>query len=312
MSTELQPQDDAGVVAEPATNSAPAPSIPAYIARCDRGPVTREWLQRDLAALGLRDGMLLMLHCGLSALGYVPGEEAAVIGAVRACISEAGTLLMPAFSSGNTDPANWSNPPVPEAWWDTVRAELAPFDPATSRTRQMGRVAEYFRSLPGILRSEHPCSSWAALGPLAAEITAGHELDMTMGEGSPLARCYERDAWVLSLGTLRTTILHLAEYRADWPGKLTVGTQSAMLRDGKRVLVSYDDLDSFDEDFETIRQEYMQTHPDKDWSVGPVGYGEARLFRVKPLVDFAAQWIAKNRDWSEHSGQVDSDKACNL
>ncbi len=284
--------------------------IPAYIARCDRGPVTRAWLADDLRALGLRPGMLLMLHCGLSALGYVPGEEAAVIAAVQDCIGEAGTLLMPAFTSGNTDPANWCNPPVPEDWWETVRAELAPFDPLTSRTRQMGRVAEYFRSLPGIVRSEHPCSSWAALGPQAEEISAGHELDMTMGEGSPLARCYERDAWVLSLGTQRTTILHLAEYRADWPGKLVVGTQSAMLRDGQRVLVSYDDLDSFDEDFETIRQEFMAAHPrqaasaatgaEPDWSVGPAGYGEARLFRVRPLVDFAAEWISANRDWSNN------------
>ncbi|MCC7477341.1 AAC(3) family N-acetyltransferase [bacterium] len=289
---------------------ADTPAYPAYIARCEHGPVTREWLQRDLAALGLRPGMLLMLHCSLSALGYVPGEEAAVIAAVRGCLGDSGTLLMPSFSSGNTDPANWCNPPVPEEWWETVRAELAPFDPLTSRTRQMGRVAEYFRSLPGIVRSGHPCSSWAALGPLAAEVTANHELDMTMGEGSPLARCYERDAWVLSLGTQRTTILHLAEYRADWPGKLVVRTQSAMFRDGERVLVGYDDLDSFDEDFETIRQEFMAAFPGHSdgtsmgegdaWASGPAGYGEARLFRVRPLVDFAAKWIGANRDWSDN------------
>lgn len=58
--------------------------------------------------------------------------------------------------------------------------------------------------------------SFAALGPAAEEITAGHALPDSLREGSPLARLYECDARVLLLGVGHdsNTSLHLGEYRA--------------------------------------------------------------------------------------------------
>jgi aminoglycoside 3-N-acetyltransferase len=94
-------------------------------------------------------------------------------------------------------------------------------------------VAELFRSLPGVLRSGHPHRSFAAAGPHAAEITARHELESPVGEGSPLRVMYELGGSVLLLGVGhdKSTALHLAEHRTQYPGKHAVRKRRSPLVD---------------------------------------------------------------------------------
>ena len=80
------------------------------VARSTRGPVTRVWLRDDLAALGLKPGMLLMVHTSLSQLGWVIGGPLTVVAALRDCVGAEGTLVMPVFSMDNTDPARSRHP----------------------------------------------------------------------------------------------------------------------------------------------------------------------------------------------------------
>jgi aminoglycoside 3-N-acetyltransferase len=56
-----------------------------------------------------------------------------------------------------------------------------------------------------------------------------------------LSRLYDLDGSVLLLGVDHdnNTSLHLAEYRADWPGKAYVTSGAAMLVDGERQWVSF-------------------------------------------------------------------------
>ena len=186
---------------------------------------------------------------------------------------------------------------MPQEWVDTIRAQMPPYDPRTAPTREMGAVPEYFRSLPGVVRSAHPSASWAGQGPLAEQVVASHSLDMCQGEQSPLARCYDRGAHVLSLATQRTTILHLAEHRCAYPGSCCEANGSAVLVGGGRRWVQRRDMDGYDTDFEQIRLAFMEQHSPgpATWREGPTGYGRSRLFAIRPLVDFAAEWMPVNR-----------------
>jgi aminoglycoside 3-N-acetyltransferase len=267
------------------------------VKRSTEGPVTREWLVRDLKALGVEPGMLLMVHSSLSRLGWVLGREMTVLSALREAVGDGGTLVMPAFCGDNTDPARWRNPPVPEDWKPLIRNQMPPYDPATAPTREMSCIADYFRGLPGVRRSSHPSASWVAQGPLAERVTAGHSLEMALGEQSPLGRCYELDGRVLSLATEQTTILHFAEYRAEFAGKEYYRQGAAVLIDGRREWVTMDEVRGDNGDFEQLRRDFIAAHPSgaATWRTGRTGYGESRLFRIRPLVDFAVGWMARHR-----------------
>jgi aminoglycoside 3-N-acetyltransferase len=216
--------------------------------------------------------------------------------ALRDCLGSEGTIVIPTHSGSNTDPAAWRHPPVPGTWVDTIRREMPAYDPHTTPTREMGAFAEYFRRLPGVVRSTHASASWAAEGPLAKQVTAGHALGSALGEDSPLARCYDLGGFVLSLGTIRTTVLHLAEHRANYAGKQWYTQGAAVQEGGVRRWATFTELRGNSDDFEQLRQDYMREHPPgAAWRESPVGYGRARLFPVRPLVDYAVGWIEAHR-----------------
>jgi aminoglycoside 3-N-acetyltransferase len=79
-------------------------------------PVTRESLAADLGRLGVRPGSVLLAHSSLSALGWVCGGAQAVIEALLDALGPQGTLVVPAHTTGNSEPSQWRNPPMPEDW----------------------------------------------------------------------------------------------------------------------------------------------------------------------------------------------------
>ena len=112
-------------------------------------PAAIEALSKDLQALGLRAGHTVLLHSSLSSLGYVTGGAESAIMAVLKVLGGSGTLMMPTHTGQNTEPSNWNAPPVPEVLWPIIRNEQPAFDPATTVTRGMGIMAEFFRTMPG-------------------------------------------------------------------------------------------------------------------------------------------------------------------
>lgn len=258
-------------------------------------PITVTSLVDDFRTLGLEAGDTLLVHSSLSTLGWVCVDAQVVVDALMTVLTEEGTLVMPTHSTQYSDPAMWSNPPVPEAWVETIRTERPPYRPETTPTRRMGAIVEAFRTYPDVSRSRHPTVSFAAWGANAATIVDDHALDNGLGEGSPLARVYDRDGSVLLLGVGHesNTSLHLAEYRAaiDPP---TTENVAPVLEDGERVMARFTDIETDTEDFPTLGAAFEAEHA-TDVRAGTVGAAEATLLRQRPLVDFAVDWLEAHR-----------------
>jgi aminoglycoside 3-N-acetyltransferase len=260
----------------------------------DQLPQTVESLAHDLAACGLAAGQTVLVHTAMSKIGWIAGGPQTVIEAFLRVLGAEGTLMMPAHSTDNTDPANWQNPPVPEHWWPIIRASQPAYDPTRTHTRNMGAVAELFRTWPGVLRGVHPTTSFATYGPNAPFLINSHTQLEEFNEESPVGRLYALDGYVYLIGVDHgnNTSLHHAEFLAHWPGKRWVQSGSAMLVDGVRQWVNYERLDVDWSDFPAIGDSYEAEH---NIPRGRVGLAEVRFMKQRPLIDYAVKWMEAHR-----------------
>ena len=257
------------------------------------GPlVTRDTLAAEVRALGAEPGETLLVHSSLSALGWVCGGPVAVVRGLLDVLGPKGTLVVPTHSGDLSDPSLWSRPPVPEEWWERIRAGMPAYDPRITPSVGVGVIPETVRTWPGALRSAHPHTSFAALGPRAAQITEGHAPDCRLGERSPLGRLEAVGARVLLLGVGydSCTSFHLAEYRVPAPlvrvGRPVPGGGWEELTE---VSITAERFDELGHDFERDRPVVR----------GRVGAAEARLFPVADAVGYAVRWLGVHRPREE-------------
>ncbi|MBM7644172.1 aminoglycoside 3-N-acetyltransferase [Scopulibacillus daqui] len=254
-------------------------------------PRTRMNLAEDLCKLGLASGMTVIVHSSMSSIGWVCGGPVAVVQALMDVITPQGTIVMPAQTTHYSDPACWENPPVPTAWHEKIRKEMPAFESEITPTLGMGVIAETFRTFPSVYRSNHPAYSFAAWGKDAEAITHSHSLDNGLGERSPLARIYEKDGWILMLGTgyNTNTSFHLAEYRSGVRKAIQAG--APIIENGKRVWSTYHDIALDEECFQEIGDEMEKVIPVKR---GKAGSARSYLFRQREAVDFAKAWLIRS------------------
>jgi aminoglycoside 3-N-acetyltransferase len=261
-------------------------------------PHTVKTIVEDLKLLGIKKGDILLVHSSLSKIGWIAGGPIAVIQALMQVLTEEGTLIMPTHSGDYSDPKNWSSPPVPEFWKDIIRNEMPAFDSKITPTRGMGKIAETFRNFPGVLRSYHPHSSFAAWGKTAEVVTKDHVLENSLGEDSPLDKLYGLKTKIMLLGVSHpnNTSLHFAEYKANYPNKKIEQQGGPIMDKGVRKWVSWEDINLYADDFKEIGKDFEADRSYYlNFNIGKIGNAETRLLDQKILIDYAIEWMEKHR-----------------
>lgn len=260
---------------------------PAY----PRGPLcTIETLKRDFSELGIANGDTIIVHASLSKLGWVNGGAEAVVRALLHVLGDSGTLVVPTHTANNSWPDDWKAPPVPVEWLEDIKETMPPFDVQTSRSRDMGVMAETVRTWPGALRSNHPRCSFAAIGAKAGEITRGHDLADVMGDKTPLGALDRLGAKILLLGVgfEKCTAFHLAEHRIPGYPKTREGSR-IWNSDGRAEWVfcdtiKLDDGSSFAKIGQALEDEGRVTR-------GRIGAASSALLSLSEGVRYAQRWL---------------------
>ena len=175
-------------------------------------PVTEEDILAALEQVGVRKGDTLLVHSGLSNLGYLEGGTAAVIAALRKAVGASGTFLAPAFNRPYKTFEGRLTRDLTYRPYDTrPRGEFRDTNITTGALpRAMLREAD-------ACRSGHCTHEWVAIGGEAEEIVRGHGLlDAPAGDTSPMKKALERGGSVLFLGCgiNSNTFLHFVETAA--------------------------------------------------------------------------------------------------
>lgn len=252
-------------------------------------------LARDLAALGVARGMTLLVHASLSSIGWVDEGAAAVVAALRQVLGPDGTLVASTYTEANSGSSRAYLSEIAGLTAQQIisfRRDMRAFDRRTTPART-GRIAEAIRTAPEAIRSAHPQSSFAAIGPLARQLMRRHPVQCHLGEESPLGKLYQAGAWILLLGVgfRSCTALHLAEYRytPDPPRR----TYQCVIRyRGRPQWRKYSDVVLDDTDFGDVGDVL-----DKDVTQrrGYVGNAECRLMPLRDVVDHATEWMRAHR-----------------
>jgi aminoglycoside 3-N-acetyltransferase len=179
---------------------------------------TRMSLARDLGCLGIQRGTTLLVHSGYRAFGAVEGGPDAVVAALRAALGAEGTVLAPTFTNDLIDPSTWPTPPEP-AERARIMGSMPTFSRETSEPHKMGAIARAVWKSAGAQRSDHPVTSWAGAGALAAELLADQSLDDPEGVDGPVGKAWRADARILLAGVDHdcNTTIHLAESLLEMP-----------------------------------------------------------------------------------------------
>ncbi len=260
----------------------------------ERKIVLKQDILAALKETGVKNGQTIMVHTSLSSLGFVCGGPQIMIEALLESVGTDGTIMMPTQSWKNLDPTTGVHWEEPEEWWQIIRDNWPAYNKDITPTNTMGAVAEMFRQWPGTLRSDHPARSVAANGKHAEYLTRNHNLSNIFGEGSPIGKLYELDGYVLLIGVGydKNTSLHLADVRAEYPGKHDTTEYSAIMENGKRVWKAYDTLFVDGEDFDEIGTAFEAQYTVQKV---PLGNGTITFMKQRELVDFAVNWMQQNR-----------------
>jgi len=218
-------------------------------------------LVRDLRELGVNAGDVLFVHSSFRSIGPVEGGAGTVTAALEQAVGADGLILMPAFNLVAKE------------------QRAATWDHATTRST-VGWLTEFFRTMPGTVRSNHYSHSVAARGRVAEAFVSDARIDegmkspwdlepwgKTYGEHSAFMKAYRAGGRVLLLGVDYhcVTYMHLVEVMR-W-NRLLAENPGSKYRFSRR--------DKLGEAWERTGRV----------SRGSVGRADSRLFSIRDFVD---------------------------
>lgn len=216
------------------------------------------------------DYEILMVHSSMNRLASACTDGPLEL--VRMLIDFCGperTLAMPAFYFGDPDIGSVH---------ETFAAN--PVFNLRRTPSQMGLATELFRRSKNVIQSRHPVYRVAALGPLAKELTRGHEHCLRpAGVGSPFDFMAQRDSMVIGIGKsfhVMTQVHHMEDLMGN---EFPVPRSPA--NDGQSTLVRVVD-----------RDEEVEVRL-------PTGGGIAWRFNIAKLPDLVPR--DELRDWRFHN-----------
>ncbi|WP_431679970.1 aminoglycoside N(3)-acetyltransferase [Kitasatospora sp. KL5] len=255
-------------------------------------------LTGHLRALGVREGEVLLVQSSARAVGPVRDRTRTIVAALREALGEGGTLVAYTATPENSRTSPLHKAATAGLSGDELRRfvdGMKAFDREhTPASPTMGRVAEEIRLLRGAVRSNHPQTSFTAVGPMAEELTADHDLDCHLGERSPVNRLYKAGARVLLISVPWSccTVFHLAEYRRPDPPLQHYATVVTGA-DGRRTWARFEAPRLETAHFEQMAAEIVDGIPGVER--GPFGDAGCVLMPIAETVDVATEWLLKSQ-----------------
>lgn len=258
----------------------------------------RAEIRSDLSMLGLPAGSTYLIHSSLRRVGPLADGPATLAEALQDVLGPRSTIVVPTFTARNSTTTHRFRRLAAGMTPEQIAAEEAKiegFDRPTTPAQDVGAFAEFIRRRPEAVRSDHPQTSFTALGLAATELTRDHALDCHLGERSPLAKLYTADAIVLLLGEGLEdvcTCFHLAEHRLPMPAPQRP-FRCYVLQGGRRTLREFMAAEADDSDFGRLGAAMAARSPFVHR--GRVGRTTASWFPLRAAVDFAVDWMSRWR-----------------
>ncbi len=164
----------------------------------------KQHLIGDLHRLSVDPAGTLLVHSSMKAIGPVDGGADTVLDALSEHMRD-GLLVLPTHT------------------WDRINADQPVFS-VTDTPCCVGILPERFRKRPGVIRSQHPTHSVAALGRDAIAFTEGDAcFETPLHRSGPWGRLLDRRATLLFIGCdlTKNTYMHGVEEWLDIPDNLT-------------------------------------------------------------------------------------------
>lgn len=242
--------------------------------------VTLDDIGKELRALEVREGGVLLVHSSLSSFGHVEGGADAVIDALLDVVGSDGTVVVPTLT-GSPD----------------YSPQCPPHFDVRKTPSWTGRIPETFRLRSNAYRSLHPTHSVACIGPHTDALTCDHEASRTpCGPESPYVRLAQVGGQILFLGVTldSNTTFHAAEELAQVPYHLqpepvvaTVIGYEGEVRQHSILIHAYGTPRNF-RSFEPLfaKQGVLR--------LGRIGGATVRLVEAGPMMDMTLPLLEKD------------------